>query len=196
MPTLPSKSKTKPRKESSQLRAIDRAKAFVEAYMSNGNNAGKAALAAGLSPKSASSAGARMLRSVRVSTLLNKRRAELAEKLELNTETVMRSLVQALHFDPRKLYNADGSLKAVLELDDDTAMCLQAVEVSEAAGGAITGDGQLVPLQTKKIKWLDKNSARDQAARVLGMFKDKVEVGATDDFVKAMLNGRERAAKR
>lgn len=196
MPTKPSKSKQKPTKESSQLRAIDRAKAFVEAYMSNGNNATKAAVAAGLSPKTAGSTGARMLKNVRVSTLLDQRRAELAQKYELTTDNVMRSMAQALHFDPRKLYNADGSLKSVLELDDDTAMCLQAIEVSEAAGGAITGDGQMIPVSTKKIKWLDKNQARDQAAKVLGLFKEKIEVGASDDFVKVMLSARDRAAKR
>lgn len=69
-------------------------------------------------------------------------------------------------------------------------MALASFEVVERAGAmAITGDGDPlnVPELTTKVKWLDKNVARDQAARVLGLYKDKVEVGAADDFVTAML---------
>jgi phage terminase small subunit len=198
MPTLPSKTKQKVNKPTPTPRSVDRVHRFVEAYLSNGNNATRAAVAAGLSAKTATSTGGRMLRSVRVRTLLDVRRADLAKKYELTTENVMRSMAQALHFDPRKLYNEDGSLKRVIDLDDDTAMALQAVEVTEQMASEISGAGEVVPVQvlTKKVKWLDKNTARDQAAKVLGLFKEKIEIGATDDFVKVMLSARARAANR
>lgn len=119
------------------------------------------------------------------------RRAILRQKFQLSTEGVLRNLSQAVFFDPRKLFKPDGSLKRVIDLDDDTAMALQSFEVTES----ISGKGEdATPIATNKVKWLDKNSARDQANRILGQYKDKIEVGADDDFVKAMLNGRARAA--
>jgi|GEM_PF-1820185 len=111
----------------------------------------------------------------------------------------MRSLAQSIHFDPRKLFQPNGSLIPVHELDEDTAMALASFEVVEKAGGmAIScgGDATYVPGFTKKVKWVDKNVALDKAARILGLYKDKIEVGAADDFVTAMLNGRRRASIR
>ncbi len=137
-----------------------------------------------------------MLKNVKVATLLRQRQAELAQKYELTTDSVIRSLSQAVHFDPRKLYNADGTLKSVVELDDDTAAALSGFEVVEEKG---SGDdrGKVVGY-TKKIKWLDKNTAREQAMKHLGLYmednrqKSPLE-GVSRDVLKLMeakLNGR------
>jgi len=112
------------------------------------------------------------LKHAEVASQIEARRATLAAKYQLTTEVVMKSLTQVLSFDPRKLYRDDGSLKAVTELDDDTAMALASFEVVEAAGKAEDGP----PLLTKKVKWLDKNVARDQANRMLGEYsKDNAQ---------------------
>ena len=68
----------------------------------------------------------------------------------------MRSLIQVLFFDPRRLFHADGTLKGLHELDDDTAMALAGVDKRIVAGP----DGRLT---ITKLKWLDKNAAREQA---------------------------------
>jgi len=91
-------------------------------------------------------------------------------KLELTTESVLRSLAQAVHFDPRKLYDEHGNLKPITELDDDTAMALSGVEVMEEFAGR--GEKRELVGYTKKVKWLDKNAARDQAMKHLGMFRE------------------------
>lgn len=110
-----------------------------------------------------------MLKNVKVATLLQQRQAELALKYELTTESVIKSLAQAVHFDPRKLYDAGGNLKSVQDLDDDTAMALAGFEVTEEKG---SGDdrGKVIGY-TKKVKWLDKNQAREQAMKHLGLYK-------------------------
>lgn len=147
---------------------------FVEAYLSNGNNATQAAISSGLSPATAGSTGQRMLKHAEVQQKLAERQQQLAQKFSLRTEDVIRSLSQALYFDPRKLYRADGSLKPIHELDDDTAAGLAGLEVVEMAGGAkITTDGgiQHVAMYTKKVKWLDKNVAREQAIKHLGLYE-------------------------
>lgn len=143
--------------------------AFVEHYFANGQNGRQAALAVGFSPASADNAAWRLLKNPQVLQRIEQRQNELAQKLELTTENTLRSLAQAIHFDPRKLYNADGSLKAVIDLDDDTAMALAGFEMLEEYAGR--GEDRALVGFTKKVKWLDKNAARDQANKILGLYK-------------------------
>lgn len=179
----------KPRIKAGQSKqsAEQRRKLFVEALLSNNENVTKAALAAGFSPKSAASQGSRLLKNDKVQQELSNRRADLLAKVKLTTESVLNSAAQVLFFDPRKLYRQDGTLKALHELDDDTAMALSGIEISEeftqlpgdktlepqAHGGELkrsTGR-KVVSGKTVKFKWHDKNTARDQAARMLGMYE-------------------------
>lgn len=160
----PGKTKPGQRKVSvEQRRAL-----FIEAFLSNGENATQAALAAGFSASSAASQGSRLLKNDKVSQEIARRRSEVLESAELTTEGVLRSLRQALFFDPRKLYREDGSLKPITELDDDTAQALSGFEVLEEYAGR--GEDRALAGFTKKVKWLDKNAAREQAAKVLGLY--------------------------
>jgi phage terminase small subunit len=153
-------------KEAAELRK----KLFVEAFIANGGNATEAAIQAGYSAKSAGQQASRLLKDANVSQLVAQRQEKLAAKFELTTEAVLRNLAQAIYFDPRRLYREDGSLKDVTELDDDTAMGLAGFEVTEEKG---SGDerGKVIGY-TKKVKWLDKNTAREQAMKHLGQYRE------------------------
>lgn len=149
----------------SKTSAADRRAAFVEAFLLNGGNATDAALRAGFSPKTAYSQGSRLLKNVEISTAIANRQQQLAEKYRLTTDDVIRSISQELHFDPAKIYNADGSLKSVLEMDEDTRMALTAIECEEIGGGD-------TPVTiVRKFKWAAKHQAREQAMKHLGMFE-------------------------
>ncbi|MCB2031372.1 MAG: terminase small subunit [Rhodoferax sp.] len=180
MTTKTAKSKAKPPQKrkpgtngGSKQERID---AFVESFLANGGNARQAAIDAGYSPKSADVAAWRLQKDAMVLQQIENRRADLRQKLELTTEGVLKNLAQAVYFDPRKLYNADGTLKPIPELDDDTAMALAGFEVVES----VDGKGEdAVRILTKKVKWLDKNQARDQANKILGNYeKDNKQPGA------------------
>ena len=145
--------------------AANRRKLFIEAYLTNGGNASQAAIAAGYSPHTAGVTGSRLLKHAEVLAQLQQRRLALLSKLELTTESVLKSLAQAVHFDPRKLYDASGELKPIHDLDEDTAMALSGFEVTEEKDR-----GQVVGF-TKKVKWLDKNVAREQAMKHLGLYE-------------------------
>lgn len=179
----PSKSKQKPiksaqkaptagAKKAEKISVSTRRALFVEAYIQNGCNASDAAVKAGFSAATAGQQGHRLLKNVQVCALIEQRRADLAKKNELTTESVLRSLRQALFFDPRKLFDVKGNLKAVQELDEDTALALTGIEVFEEFEGR-GRDRHFIGV-TKKVKWLDKNAARDQANKILGNYeKDK-----------------------
>lgn len=155
--------------------------------IANDDNVTLAAKIAGFSARSAAQQGSRLLKDAKVKQLLKDRRAALLTKLELTSEAVLRSLAQSVFFDPRKLYRADGTLKAVYELDEDTAMALAGLEVTEEMGPA-PADVELEPQPhggglkrqqgrkvlrsvTAKVKWHDKTAAREQAMKHLGLFK-------------------------
>jgi phage terminase small subunit len=140
--------------------------AFIEAFIQNGGNATQAAIQAGYGKNRARQTGARLVSDGDISLAIAERQQELAEKYALTTDDVIRTLAQALYFDPRRMFRPDGSLKTVAELDDDTAAGLSSFEVVEMAGGT-EGD---IPVFTKKVKWLDKNAAREQAMKHLGLF--------------------------
>lgn len=149
---------------------------FVEAYLSNGGNATEAALAAGYSQGGASKAGYRLSNNVQIMSMIGQRQGEVLKKYQLNTEDVFRSISQELHFNPKRLYNEDGSLKAITELDDDTAMALSGIEFEQHGSPE-------APVFVRKVKWGARSSARDHLMKHLGMFKE------TDPTVAAAAAG-------
>ena len=152
--------------------ATERRLRFVEEYLQNGGNATRAAVAAGFSPATAYSSGGRLLKHVEVSALIRRRRDELATRYQLTTEAVVRSVAQAVFFDPRRLFDPDGRLKKLCDLDVDTAMGLTSFELKADLSG-----GSQPSIAIKRVKWLNKNTARDQAAKILGLYGRDHEQG-------------------
>jgi phage terminase small subunit len=112
---------------------------------------------AGFSPKTAKQKGSRLLSRVDLRAALEARRAVLLEKVGLSVERTLREIARVAYFDPRRLFDAEGRLKAVTELDDDTAAALSSLEVEE---GDVT---------TRKVKFFDKNAALEKAIKHLGL---------------------------
>jgi phage terminase small subunit len=154
-------------------RSIDKAdanhKQFVEEYIANGRN-GKQAYKKfhpNVTDRTAEVTASRLLRKVEVSAYLDQREQELRVKYRLTTDDVIKSMSQSLHFDPRKLFDENGRLKKITELDDDTMAALAGLEVTEIIGGGEDGKPTIC---TRKVKWLDKNTVREQVMKHLGMF--------------------------
>lgn len=141
----------------SKASAADKRKAFVEAYLSNGGNATDAALQAGYTKSGAPKQGYRMSKDPLILSELDKRRTQVAVKLELNTEQTIREIKRLAFSDPRRITNEDGSIKRLNELDAETAAAVASYEVDK--------DGAI------KYKFWDKNSAIDKAAKVQGLYE-------------------------
>lgn len=141
----------------SKASAADKRKAFVEAYFANGENGCQAAITAGFAAKSAGVTAARLLKDARVLAEISRRRTEITAKLELNTEETIREIKRLAFSDPRRITNADGTVKRLHELDAETAAAVSSYEVDK--------DGVI------KYKFWDKNSAIDKAAKVQGLYE-------------------------
>lgn len=142
---------------------------FVEGLLIHNGNQTQAAIYAGYSKKGAEVRGSELVRDRKVVELLDRRRNEQLEKSKLTADEVLQSLARAVRFDPRKLYNEAGELKHPTELDDETADVLSSIEVAEEYAGK--GDERELVGYTKKLKWLDKNTAREQAMKHFGHYE-------------------------
>src|SRR4051794_20026987 len=110
----------------------DRQKAFVQEYLID-LNATAAYKRAGYKAvgRGAENAASRMLGFVGVQAAIQ---AALADRAERSAATIDRpelELERLALADIRKLFNPDGSMKPIAELDDDTAAILASFEVLE-----------------------------------------------------------------
>lgn len=137
---------------------------FIAEYLRD-KNATQAAIRAGYSKKTAYSQGERLLRNVDVRSAIDAKLAAITEKAGLSAELVLASLVRELSFDPAKLLNEDGSMKALHEIDEDTRKCLVSIDAVQ-----IGGDDS--PVFIQKVRWINPSTAREQAMKHLGMFKE------------------------
>lgn len=154
----------------------DRIKRFAQEYIVDFNQTA-AYIRTGFKASGASAASAASVYMTRpdVQAAIAEAKAERAARMEakggLTQDLVLKVLQQMLTHDPRRMYNPDGSLKNPKDMDDDTAMALVGVEVSEikTPAGKVLG-------HTKKAKVSDRASAITLAMRHLGMLNDKLQL--------------------
>lgn len=114
----------------------------------------------------AESNASRLLSNAEIQNAIARKQKELAAKCNVTAERVIREVAALAFSDVRKLFNADGSLKPIHELDDVTAAAIASIEVDEIkVGGDVIG-------QVKKIKVWDKNSAQERLCKHLGLFRE------------------------
>jgi phage terminase small subunit len=155
---------------------------FVETYIANGGNATEAAKAAGYSAKTAGQQGHMLLKDLEVAAAVASRAENVARKYEMTTDLVTRSIVQELEFDPAKLYGEDGRLLAIPDLPVDVRMALTSVEFEQIGSPD-------APVFVRKVKWSQRQGAREQAMKHLGMFeadnKQRLLEGVSRETLKA-----------
>lgn len=148
-----------------------RQRRFVAEYLKDAN-ATAAYKRSGYSATGASadSAASRLLGNVEIKRLIVEAEAQYIAQVSHETgitlERTLREIAKGAFYDPRKFFAADGSLKPVSDLDDDTAAALAGFEVSE-----ITGEHQAVIGHTKKIKLADRKGYLDILMKHLGGYK-------------------------
>jgi phage terminase small subunit len=147
---------------------------FVAEYLANGLNATKAAISAGYSAKNADTEGSRLLVNVKVAAEISKKSQKVLDKLDFSVERTMREVARLAFFDPAKLFEDDGSLKPIKDIDEDTRSVIAGLEVTEL----FEGDGEQKHAYglLKKVKISDRRGALDMLMRYHALYQDKVEI--------------------
>lgn len=166
---------------------------FIGEWLANPvqEGAGHAMERAGYGGKRARAYAHKMLQDPRVKAEIKRRLAPTLKRLEITKERVLEEIARVAFFDPRKFYREDGSLKAVTELDDDTAAALAGMDIEEAYEHFSKGQAKPVG-QIKKIKLADKLRALELSARYLKLLTDRVELDVTDKIVERLAAARRR----
>ena len=141
---------------------------FVAEYLANGLNATRAAISAGYSEKTADTQGARLLVNVKVVQAIEAKTNRILGKLEVTADMVVQEIAKLAFFDPRKLFNDDGSMKLISEIDDHSAAALAGFDVCELFDGA--GDQKHAYGLLKKVKLADKTRNLELLGRYFKLF--------------------------
>lgn len=154
-------------------------------------NATKAAERAGYSPKSAYSQGHRLLKNVEIKAEINRLMLRRGERLDITADKVLQELAKLAFFDPRNLFNEDGSPKNINELDGNTAAAVAGLEVNEMFEGE--GDQKHAFGLCRKIKLADKGINLERIGKHLKLFTDKTETTMDDGQMNELLDAIRRS---
>ena len=150
---------------------------FVAEYIVS-LNATNAAIKSGYSEKSAMAQGSQQLMNPKVRAEIAKKTGKVFTKLEISAERVLEEIAKLAFFDPRKLFESDGSPKQLHELDDETAMAVAGFEFVELFEG--TGDQKHAYGLLKKYKLTDKRASLELLGKYLKLFTDRTEITGKD----------------
>lgn len=149
-------------------------------------NATQAYIRAGYSKNGADGSAIRLLGNARVRERVAELQAKITSGLEITAERVLRETARLAFSDPRKFFHDDGRLKAITELDDDTAASLSSFEV---VAKAVPG-GEGVTEDVRKFRVWDKPSALGLLGKHLSLFTERLEIG--EDLAAALDRARAR----
>lgn len=98
---------------------------------------------------------------------------QLVENADVDSERIINEQSKVAFFNPKKMFNDDGSPKSITEIDDQTAGAIAGIDVFEEYAGK--GEERELVGYVKKYKIADKNKALENLAKILGIFREKVD---------------------
>lgn len=146
---------------------------FVKEYLID-LNATQAAIRAGYSEKTARAIANENLTKPYIQEAIQKAMQQRSKRVQITADRVLEEYARIAFFDPRKLYNDDGTPVDLSQLDEDTARAVVSLDVYEEFTGF--GENREQIGVTKKYKVADKVRALDSLAKHLGILTDKVEM--------------------
>ena len=157
----------------SKINLTDKQELFCQEYLIDFNGT-RSAIAAKYSEKTAARMASENLQKPDIQARLKELMQARAERTQITQDRILEELAYIAFFDIRKLFDDNGNLIPVTQLDEQTARALAAVEVSNEKTSR-HGD-EITREYLKKIKSLDKKSALELLGKHLGMFADIIRI--------------------
>lgn len=166
----------------------DAQKRFCDEYLIdlNATRAYKVAYSRCKKDETANAASSRMLRNVKVQEYISEKQREIEKRTEVTQDMVIKELANIAFFNIKNIYNGNGTLKAIKDIDEETIKAISSVKVLQKAGAMkisidMKGKDNEVPIehiqeQTIEFKTNDKVKALELLGKHLGMFKEKVTI--------------------
>jgi phage terminase small subunit len=142
----------------------------------------------------------RLMQRPNIRLRINNLTQEAARAASVTPERIIAEYARLAFQDSRKVFDDQGNLKPIHELDDDTAAAIAGIEQEEIYSG--NGEAREQIGRLKKIKLSDKRAALADLAKCMGMFIDRSEVSGPGggpieiEIAARLAAGRARLAKR
>lgn len=144
-------------------------KRFADKYFET-LNATKSAIYAGYSEQSATSQGSQLLNEPDVQEYLQAIRLEYQNKSGITKERLLEEYAKIAFFDIREIYDVDGGLIHVKQLDDKSAGAIASIKSTEEWGEDDEGR-KIITGTNKEVKIFDKIRALQDLGKHLGLFE-------------------------
>lgn len=138
---------------------------FVQEFLVDRNGV-QAAIRAGYSAKCAKSQASKMLDRAHIAAAIAAGAAKLAKKAELKAADVLLAIKEGIDFDPAQAFDKDGNLLPIPKMPVELRRNLRGFDIEHSKAGELV----------VKVRWTPRSEHVAQAARVLGMNKDKIEL--------------------
>lgn len=160
----------------------DKQAQFVHEYMIDRNGT-QAAIRSGYSAKTAQMQASRLLSNVMVRSAIDAGLSDLANRVGISSEMVLRERKRIAFFDPRKLLDKDGIPIPIQNLDADTAAAIAGLDVVQSASNDI-------PCVIKKYRLATKDNSLAALEKYFGLNEKTVrfalpKIKSADDCTKA-----------
>ena len=130
--------------------------------------------------ETASAAGSRMLGNVKVQEYIKEQQKEREERTKITQDMIVNELAKIAFLDISNLYNENGGLKNIQDIDENTRRAISSLETFEEFEGY--GEDREKVGDTKKVKLIDKTKALELLGKHLGMFKNKLDISQDKPF--------------
>jgi phage terminase small subunit len=169
---------------------------FCEYYISdNGLNGSLAARRAGYSARSSGATAYRLINDPLCQTYITKLSKERAERLQVDSDYVLRRLYDMDQMDIVDILNDDMSLKPLSEWPKIWRQSLNGVEIADLFENE--GDARKVMGVLKKIKWIDRLKNLELLGKHVdvGAFAERVIEEDAGTLAKRLAAARKRRAE-
>lgn len=166
----------------------DAQKMFCDEYLKslNATEAYKVAYPSCKKDETARANSSRLLTNANIKEYIEEQMKEREKRTKVTQDRVVKEFAKIAFLNPKKLFDDNGCLKDISEIDDETAGAIAGIEVFEEYQGH--GEDREYIGRTKKIKIADKVKSLENLGRHLGMFKDKIEISKPTSEITEEIN--------
>lgn len=122
-----------------------------------------------------------LLKKTKIAARIEELRDERNKRLEVSADRVLAELAKLAFYNPRDLFDDDGRLKPITEMDPDSSAVIAGIETRHEI--TEKGDDKTADITVlTKIKLSDKGVNLERLGRHLKLFTDKVDHSGTLTF--------------
>lgn len=169
----------------------DNHKRFADRYFETLNGK-ESAIYAGFSEHTAKQQAWQLLQLEEIQEYLTALKAEYSEKTGITRQRVLDEYAKIAFFDIREVFDVDGGLVHIKQMDDKAAGAISSIKSSEEWGEDDNGDRTVIGT-LKEVKVFDKIRALQDLGKHLGLFEkdnDQKKNQATVTIFELPDNGR------